>query len=282
MSRTTPKGFQQAAIASGTAIFAECKRQLDAAGDDAMGRAAAIAHHGVLLLEAPTGAGKTLVAGHLAEGFSAVEGVVWFWFAPFKGVVGQTAAALRAELPGLRLRELSEDRNASDSRSGDVWVTTWQTVATRVKDRRNVHKPGEQNLTVEELIAGLSDDALNRVPPDGGWAIRNTLSHLRDAQGVLDFRVDLFLQEAHPVLESKAVFAWAKNESERPPSARDIFDTYRASRAQTLRKLESFAPFDWERTGEHEEFGTVTLRQQVSYFAAHESTHLGQIQSLIP
>jgi len=25
----------------------------------------------------------------------------------------------------------------------------------------------------------------------------------------------------------------------------------------------------------------VTLRQQVSYFAAHESTHLGQIQALI-
>lgn len=155
MSRTTPREFQRAAIASGTAIFAECKRQLDAAGDDATGRAAAVAHHGTILLEAPTGAGKTLVAGHLAEGFSAMERVVWFWFAPFKGVVGQTAAALRAELSGLRLRELSEDRNAGDSRPGDVWVTTWQTVATRVKDRRNVHKPGEQNLTIEELIAGL-------------------------------------------------------------------------------------------------------------------------------
>lgn len=55
----------------------------------------------------------------------------------------------------LRLRELSEDRNAADSREGDVWVTTWQTVATRIKDRRNVHKPGEQNLTVEELLEGL-------------------------------------------------------------------------------------------------------------------------------
>lgn len=136
-------------------------------------------------------------------------------------------------------------------------------------------------LVVEKLIAGLSDEALDRVPPDGGWAIRNTLSHLRDAQGVLDFRVDLFLQEAHPVLESKAVFAWAKNESERPPSAHDIFETYRASRAETIRKLELFAPSDWDRVGEHEEFGTVTLRQQVSYFAAHESTHLGQIQALI-
>lgn len=136
-------------------------------------------------------------------------------------------------------------------------------------------------LDVENLIEGLSDDAMNRIPPDGGWAIRNALSHLRDAQGVFDFRVDLFIKETHPILEAKAVFAWAKNEAERPPSARDIFETYRASRAETLRKLESLPLSDWWRTGEHEEFGTVTLRQQVSYFAAHESTHLSQIKALV-
>jgi uncharacterized damage-inducible protein DinB len=135
-------------------------------------------------------------------------------------------------------------------------------------------------LDVEKLLNGLSDDVMNQSPQDGGWAIRNVLTHLRDAQGVLDFRVDLFLKEAHPILESKAVFAWAKNETERPPSTREIFDTYRASRAETLRKLESLPFSDWWRTGEHEEFGTVTLRQQVSYFAAHESTHLSQIEAL--
>lgn len=136
-------------------------------------------------------------------------------------------------------------------------------------------------LVVEKLIDGLSDDAMNRIPPDGGWAIRNALSHLRDAQGVLDFRVDLFLKEEHPILESKAVFAWAKNEAGRPPSAHDIFETYRSSRIKTLRKLESLPLSGWWRAGEHEEFGTVTLRQQVSYFAAHESTHLSQIQALV-
>jgi len=160
VSRTAPKQFQLDAIASGVSLFSEARRLLDAAGTDDAGRAVAIGHHGVLLVEAPTGAGKTLVAGHVAEKFSETERVVWFWFAPFKGVVGQTASALRAELPGLRLRELTEDRNAADSRQGDVWVTTWQTVATRVKDRRNVHRPGEQNLTVEELIAGLRAQGL--------------------------------------------------------------------------------------------------------------------------
>ena len=160
MSRTTPKSFQLAAVESGLQIFSECKRLLDISPDNATNRTAAISQHGKLLLEAPTGAGKTLIAGHIVEKFSALESVVWFWFAPFKGVTGQTASALRAELPGLRLRELSEDRQAADSRTGDVFVTTWQTVATKVKDSRNVHRPGESNLTIEELIAALRQKKL--------------------------------------------------------------------------------------------------------------------------
>lgn len=41
-----------------------------------------------------------------------------------------------------------------------MFVTTWQTVATKVKDSRNVHRPGEQNLTIEELIAALRQKKL--------------------------------------------------------------------------------------------------------------------------
>lgn len=160
MSRVTPRPFQTTATQSGVQIFSECKRLLDVAGNDTTEQAAAINHHGTLLLEAPTGAGKTLIAGHLAEIFSATEQVVWLWFAPFRGVTSQTSAALRAELPGLRLRELAEDRQIVGSKTGDVFVTTWQTVAARLKDRRNVHKPGEQNPTVEELIVGLRNMGL--------------------------------------------------------------------------------------------------------------------------
>ena len=125
MSQTTPKPFQLSAIESGFQIFNECKRLLEVS-PDTTSRAAAVSQHGKLLLEAPTGSGKTLIAGHLVERFSASEAVVWFWFAPFKGLTGQTASTLRAELPGLRLRELSEDRQAADSHSGDVFVTTWK------------------------------------------------------------------------------------------------------------------------------------------------------------
>jgi hypothetical protein len=41
-----------------------------------------------------------------------------------------------------------------------MFVTTWQMVATRVNDRRNVRKSGEQNPSVDELIAELRQQGL--------------------------------------------------------------------------------------------------------------------------
>jgi len=155
MSTKTLRRFQTLAVDSGVDLFLAARDLLDASGSNAAGRAAAINHNGYLLIEAPTGSGKTLMAGTMVEKFSHEECVVWFWFAPFKGVVGQTAAFLREQFHGLRLRELADDRATDMSRQGDVFVTTWQTVATRVKDKRNVRKEGETNPSIDTLIEQL-------------------------------------------------------------------------------------------------------------------------------
>lgn len=135
-------------------------------------------------------------------------------------------------------------------------------------------------LDVAALLEGLSEEEMTRQPADGGWAIRNIVSHLRDAQGVIAYRIDLFLKEENPVLEMKAVWTWARDENERPPSTREIFEAYQSSRREMIAKLEAIPFADWWRTGRHEEFGVVSIKQQVSYFAAHEVTHLPQIESL--
>lgn len=135
-------------------------------------------------------------------------------------------------------------------------------------------------LEVAVLLSGLPEEALSQPPKDGGWAMRNIVSHLRDAQGVLSFRLSLLLEQENPLLESKAVFAWATKEEEHLPTTQEIFDTYRASRQEIIARLESLPLRDWWRTGQHQEFGPVTLRQQVSYFASHEITHLPQIETI--
>ena len=160
MSIQSLRGFQEEAVTSGVELFTTAKSLLAAAGADTVGRAAAINHNGYLLIEAATGSGKTLMAGTIVERFTQLEDVVWFWFAPFKGVVGQSAAFLREQFHGLRLRELTDDRVAAGSRRGDVFVTTWQTVATRVKDKRNVRKEGDCNPSIDSLIDSLRDQGL--------------------------------------------------------------------------------------------------------------------------
>jgi hypothetical protein len=89
------------------------------------------------------------------------------------------------------------------------------------------------------------------------------------------------IDQDNPKLESKAVFEWAAREEDRPPTTEEIYKTYYDSRQKVLTKLESLPLRNWWRTGEHEEFGTLTIKQQASYFASHEVTHFPQIESLI-
>lgn len=143
-----------------------------------------------------------------------------------------------------------------------------------------LEKLSQTPLEVAALLDGLSEQALAYPPQDGGWAIRNIVTHLRDAQGVLDFRLDLFAKEEHPLLESKAVFQWATKEEEHPPSTLEIFASYKETRGTILARLKALPLEDWWRTGSHAEFGEVSIKQQVSYFASHERTHLPQLERL--
>ncbi|XVJ58574.1 MAG: DEAD/DEAH box helicase family protein [Tepidisphaera sp.] len=160
MPAVSLKPFQQRAVESAVRVFAYNKTTLDAAGQDADGRATAIHGNGYILIEAPTGAGKTLMAGSVVEQMSGLDNIVWFWFAPFKGVVEQSAASLREQFKGMRLRTLAEDRNPIGTRAGDTFVTTWQMVATRIKDRRSVRQTGEQNESIDDLITSLREMGL--------------------------------------------------------------------------------------------------------------------------
>lgn len=116
---------------------------------------------------------------------------------------------------------------------------------------------------------------------DGGWSLQQAVSHLSDAQGVLEYRVNLILDQHNPVLESKAVFEWAANDDGRPPTVHEIYEAYCASRERTVARLESIPLESWWRRGIHEEFGELKLYEQVSYFASHEIDHLPQIERLV-
>ncbi len=157
MKIKTLKRYQEQAVANGRYHMDYARQQYDALSPEAgvEQRQGIASHQGCLLLEAPTGSGKTLIAAHLIEAFSEKERVVWFWFAPFKGVTGQTVSFLKEQSAGLRVRDLTQDRQISGSRAGDVFVTTWQTVAVKSKEQRKARQDGEMAPGVDSLVAGL-------------------------------------------------------------------------------------------------------------------------------
>jgi len=152
-----PKPFQQPYIENILALFRAAKGYYDEA-IGAADRRRAFSYNGAVLLKAPTGAGKTIMAGTVAEKFATEEKIVWFWFAPFKGLTGQAGMSLRDHHPGLRVRDLATDRKANGTRSGDTFILTWASVVSRAAEARKVRTPGEANATFDNFLKELRHD----------------------------------------------------------------------------------------------------------------------------
>jgi len=129
---------------------------------------------------------------------------------------------------------------------------------------------------ITKIVQGLTEDEMAWSPAPGKWSIRDVLHHLLVAQGLLAGRVEKLLAEENPSLN--AVAAWTIR-SDDALTGQEVMDRFRASREATVAHLQSISLPDWFRTGQHEEFGEVSLLQQASYFAKHERHHLPRMES---
>jgi type III restriction enzyme len=116
------------------------------------GRTVAARDRRAVLLEAPTGSGKTMMAGTVVSLCGKTQKVLWFWFAPFTGVTGQAAAVLREHFAGLRVRDVQFDRDPEDIRPNDVYVTTWGSVAARNAGSRVVRTQSESLASIDQVV----------------------------------------------------------------------------------------------------------------------------------
>jgi rubrerythrin len=123
-------------------------------------------------------------------------------------------------------------------------------------------------------IDALHDDQMEQSPAPGEWSIRKVMLHLQGTQHLLDYRARRMLAEDNPPLTAVSV-----PQGDASLSARDLLADFERSRGGLVEVLRGIPTQDWWRTGQHEEFSTVTVLQQVSYFAKHDHAHLTQIDS---
>ncbi len=116
------------------------------------GEAQARRHDAGLVLVAPTGAGKTGMAIETLARFAADERALWFWFAPFNGLVEQAASAIRAQAPQLTILDLASDRRLAAVQSGGVFVTTWSALAASNAEARKARVRSDAGLAIDDLL----------------------------------------------------------------------------------------------------------------------------------
>ncbi len=146
--------FQQTVVQGVLARFQAARDRLQAlpsSGDSAARRAAGRSG-GALVLCAPTGVGKTLLAAEVLQRFEGERPVLWFWFAPFAGLVEQAAGVLRAQVPALRQFDLQADRALDTVRNGGVFVTTWQSVAAANQQARRARSRSDEGAALDDLL----------------------------------------------------------------------------------------------------------------------------------
>jgi superfamily II DNA or RNA helicase len=132
------------------ALYADASH-LDASSRDAACRKIGQTD-GALVLRAPTGSGKTAMAATLLREWPAGERVLWFWFAPFAGLVEQARATLRAEAPNLDVLDLETDRRLDAITAGGVFVCTWAAVAAANANARRARTRSDTGAALDDLI----------------------------------------------------------------------------------------------------------------------------------
>lgn len=146
--------FQQTVVQGVLARFQAARDRLQAlpSSGDSDARRAAGRSGGAVVLCAPTGVGKTLLAAEVLQRFGGERPVLWFWFAPFAGLVEQAAGVLRAQVPALRQFDLQADRALDTVRNGGVFVSTWQSVAAANQQARRARSRSDEGAALDDLL----------------------------------------------------------------------------------------------------------------------------------
>lgn len=145
-------------------------------------------------------------------------------------------------------------------------------------DRKLIDAYEAGGAKLRAATAGLSLQDLLWVPDKnagvGDWSIQQIVIHLMDADLIWSSRMKCIIAEDHPKILGYDESKFAANlfyDKQDAQLAVQIFDLNRKQFSKALRKLSDAA---FERTGEHNELGSITLEQSVGWMVNHVNHHI--------
>lgn len=130
-----------------------------------------------------------------------------------------------------------------------------------------------------EQVSGLNDQQLDSPYRKEGWTVRQVIHHLADSHLNAYCRLKLTLTEEHPVIRPYDQDRWAELEDSRlsPEVSIGILKGIHRRWATLLLQMEQR---DFDRTFDHPESGSWTLKKHTAHYAWHGDHHLAHITTL--
>lgn len=136
-----------------------------------------------------------------------------------------------------------------------------------------------------DILAGLLSSLLAKpgglppVPP-GEWSPVEIVCHLRDAQERALDRMRLMRDTENAVIEGYDQAAWAVDRNYKGDDVWRALEKFRSLRRVHVEELIQLPFEDWQRGGEHSEYGHITILGQSQHMVSHDAVHLRQLAGL--
>jgi hypothetical protein len=130
---------------------------------------------------------------------------------------------------------------------------------------------------VEALVAHLTEEQLTAHYLAGEWSVAQNVHHLADSHMNSYIRCKLMATEDNPPLKPYDQDRWATFADAQGADVAVSLALLKSLHARWVVFWEHLPEEAWERAGFHPENGTVTLADQLQYYAAHGEGHIDQI-----
>lgn len=127
---------------------------------------------------------------------------------------------------------------------------------------------------VRTAIAGLTQDELTARPGPGRWSILEVVIHLADSDAISIDRMKRMLIEDNPPLLYADETAYVEKLHAHEQDLNDALMLLEVGRRQFARVLRKLPPEAFERIGNHNRAGRVTVGKYVNGYIKHIDDHL--------
>ncbi|WP_413670943.1 DinB family protein [Mucilaginibacter sp. Mucisp86] len=138
-----------------------------------------------------------------------------------------------------------------------------------------------QHLTIEQLVANISNDKLTKLSAPGKWSALDNIAHLARYQKIFIARIHLILNKDTPVFDRYNGDLDPDFTPFRLMPLAELLDIINTDRTTIVNQLSGLNEIELSRIGVHPKYGRLTILKWAEFLVLHEAHHLFTIFQLV-